>query len=253
MIELRMDDGARIVVATDGRADGPPVLMLHGALAAHQAFRSQLVALRGDFRLAMPDLRGHGASSHLGAEASWETFSIPRLAQDSIAIMDAISPDAPVHLVGVSMGGLTAAWAAALRPERVASLALLSTSATGSPKRRRYFAEMSPESLPKGTQILSSKWHGEPYWRTLARGLFAHFASQTGEAYPQRLVAPRALVMQATHDEILEPSEAEAWVDRIDAPTVLVRPPGDHAFFADGRAGSRAANAALWAHLTQGT
>lgn len=246
-----MDDGARLYVEVDaeGREGKPWVVLLHGALATHQAFRSQRVALREHFRLALPDLRGHGRSSRLGAEAPWASFGIPRLAQDVLQVMEALSPDEPVHLVGVSMGGLTSAWLTAQAPRRVASLALLSTSATGSPKRRRYFQQMTPDTLPLPTQRLSAKWHGEPYWRDLARGLFAHFATHTGEAYPTRLAPPRALVMQATHDEILEPSEAEVWVDRLDAPTTLIRPPGDHAFFADGRAGSRAANAALRAHL----
>jgi surfactin synthase thioesterase subunit len=52
-------------------------------------------------------------------------------------------------------------------------------------------------------------------------------------------------VVQATHDEILADNDFEAWVERIDGAVTVVRAPGDHAFFADGRAGSRAANAAL--------
>lgn len=241
-------EGIRLHVELDGER-GPWVVMLHGALAAGAAFRSQRVALRDDFRLAIPDLRGHGRSSRYGAEAPWETMGLAQMARDVHALLDQLSPGEPVHLVGVSMGGLVSARVAHERPERVASLTLLSTSGTGSEKRRRYFAQMTPDTLPKGTQRLSALWHGEPYWRDLATRLFAHFAAQSGEQYPPRLLVPKALVVQAVHDEILDPNEAEAWVDRIDAPVTLVRAPGDHAFFADGRAGSRAANAALRAFL----
>lgn len=241
-------NGIRMHVDLDGRDDAPLVLFLHGALAAGQAFRSQRVALRDHFRLAFADLRGHGRSTHLGEEVGWETLRYDVMARDVMALMDALDPR-PIHLVGASLGGVLAARACAERPERVASLALLGTSAVAGPKRQAYFGNLTPETLPPGTQRLSALWHGEPYWRELARHIFRHITLQTPDIYPERLAPPRALVMQAVDDEVLEPREAEVWVERIDAPTTLVRPPGDHAFFADGRAGSRAANAALRAHL----
>lgn len=241
-------NGIRLHVEMDG-GPGPLALFLHGALAAGAAFRSQRVALRDDFRLAFADLRGHGRSTHLGGAVPWSTLDHETMTQDVLGLMDALSRDAPVHLVGASMGGILAARATAAAPHRVASLALLGTSATASPERRAHFERLTPETLPLRTQRLSALWHGEPYWRDLARELFARIARQTADVYPARLAPPRALVMQAMGDEIIGPAEAETWVERIDAPTTLARPPGDHAFFADGRAGSKAANAALWAHL----
>jgi pimeloyl-ACP methyl ester carboxylesterase len=229
---------------------GERVLFLHGALAAGAAFRSQRVALRDDFRLAFVDLRGHGGSTHLGGEVGWETLTHETMTGDIIALLDALSPGEPVHLVGASLGGLVAARVCAERPESVASLALLGTSATASAERRAYFERLTPETLPVGTQRLAAKWHGEPYWRDLARHLFARIVAQTPAVYPERLRVARVLVMQASEDEILEPGEAEAWVERIDGRATLARPPGGHAFFADGRLGSSAANAALRAHLT---
>lgn len=228
--------------------EGPWVVFLHGALACGRAFRSQRVALRDQFRLAFVDLRGHGRSTHLGGEVGWETLTYDVMTQDVHALLDRLTSE-PVHLVGASMGGVLAARVAAERPERVASLALLGTSATAGPKRRTHFEHLTPETLPIPTQRLSALWHGEPYWRDLARHLFASIARQTPDIYPARVRVPRALVMQSTADEVLDPHEAEVWVERIDAPTTLVRPPGDHAFFADGRSGSRATNAALLAHL----
>lgn len=237
-------------VDMDGPVGAESVVFLHGALAAGAAFRSQRVALREEMRLAFVDLRGHGRSTHLGLIGTprWETLEYETMTRDVIELVDALTP-APVHLVGASMGGVLAARVAAERPEKVASLALLGASAAAGPKRRAHFEHLTPEALPASTQRLAAMWHGEPYWRDLARHLFAYIARQTGEVYPERAQVPRALVMQALQDEVLEPREAEIWVDRIDGPVTLVRPPGDHAFFADGRAGSRAANAALRAHL----
>jgi len=243
-------NGIQVHVELDGPVRAPLVLFLHGALAVGQAFRSQRVALRDEFRLAFADLRGHGRSTHLGAQVDWDSLRYDVMTRDVLELMDVLD-ERPIHLVGASMGGVLAARACAERPERIASLALLGTSALAGPKRAAYFAALTPDTLPLGTQRLSALWHGEPYWRDLARHLFAGIAQQTPDIYPTHLAPPRALVMQAVDDEVLEPREAEAWVERIDAPVTLVRPPGDHAFFADGRAGSKAANAALREHLAR--
>lgn len=239
-------NGVDLFVELDGPESGELVVFLHGALAAGQAFRSQRVALRDHLRLAFVDLRGHGRSTHLGAEVGWETLEYRTMTQDVVELLERLGP---AHVVGASLGGLLGARVCADRPELVRSLALLGASGVAGPKRRAYFEGLTPETLPISTQRLSALWHGEPYWRDLARHLFAGIVEQTPDIYPDRLAPPRALVMQALDDEVLEPREAEVWVDRIDAPTTLLRPPGDHAFFADGRAGSRAANAALRAHL----
>ena len=235
-------NGIALHAELDG-ARGPLVVFLHGALAAGAAFRSQRIALREDARLAFVDLRGHGASTHLGDEVGWETLTHEAMTRDVVQLLDAMAPEEPVHLVGASLGGIVAARVCAERPERVASLALLGTSATASPKRRAYFARLTPETLPLGTQRLAAKWHGEPYWRDLARHLFPQFAA--GEPYPDKVPVERLLVLQSAHDELLRPEEADAWAARATGRVAVERPPGDHAFFADGRAGTMAANRAL--------
>ena len=243
-------NGIELHVELDGPEDAPLVAFLHGALAAGAAFRSQRIALRERFRLAFVDLRGHGKSTHLGEPGApgWETLDHERMTRDVIELLPQLT-DAPAHLVGASMGGILSTRVCAERPDLVASLALLGTSAVASEKRRQHFGRLTPDTLPPTTRRLSAMWHGEPYWRDLATHLFASIARQSSDVYPAYLRTGRALVMQAADDEVLEPREAEVWVERIDAPTTLVRPPGDHAFFADGRSGSRAANAALRAHL----
>lgn len=249
MPEFRVGD-ITLHVELDGKEGAPWAVFLHGALASGAAFRSQRVALRDDLRLAFVDLRGHGRSTHLGGEIGWETLHYEQMTHDVLALLPQLT-DEPVHLIGASMGGVLTARVAAEEPERVRSIALLGTNATAGPKRRAYFEQLTPETLPPGTQRLSALWHGEPYWRDLARHLFASIVRQGTEIFPTTLRPPRALVMHSLEDEILEPHEAEVWVDRIDAPVTLLRPPGDHAFFADGRSGSRAANAALRAHLIE--
>lgn len=248
MPELHLDD-ARLHYEVHG-SDGPFVLFLHGALASGQAFRGQLPALRDKFRCVLVDQRGHGRSSHFGEETPWESLTHERLTNDALALLDLLTPHEPAHIVGVSMGGLVAGLLAHHHPERVDTLALLSTPGAPDPRRQAFFRDTPPEALPKGTQRLGALWHGPRYWPELTRHLFAYFADPPGapqDIYAQqpRPSSGRALVMQSVDDELLDPHDYEKWAARIEAKTTVERPPGDHAFFADGRAGTKAANEAL--------
>lgn len=236
-------NGARLHVEEVGEGDA--ILFLHGALATQLAFRGQRAALRDLGRLVFVDQRGHGKSAHGGTDVPWDTIRYDQLIADAHALIDVVSPDAPLHLVGVSMGGMVAANVAHDKPERVRSLALLSTAGRDDGPWRAFFQTADPEEIRFAR--LAAKWHGEDYWRDLARHLFDHFA-HTKRPLPDHLRVP-GLVMQATRDELLAPDEADAWVARFDAPVTLERPEGDHQFFADGRAGSAAANRALRGHL----
>ena len=229
--------GARLHIDVEGPDGAPVVLFLHGALASGRAFRGQLPVLRDRYRVALPDQRGHGRST---GEPDFEA-----MVDDGVRIMDELSPCAPAHLVGASMGGMVAARVASERPDRVATLALLSTPPAPDPKWQAYFRHMSPDELPDSTQKLARHWHGEPRWRDLARALFARFAEPPVGAFEGRPRVARALVMQATEDELLSPGDPELWRTRIDGPITILRVPGDHAFFADGREGTRLTNAAL--------
>ena len=66
------------------------------------------------------DLRGHGRS-----ERPLSGYRIEDGVDDLFGILDALSIDDPVHLVGNSYGGTLALAAALLRPDRVAGLALI--------------------------------------------------------------------------------------------------------------------------------
>src|SRR6266516_1576658 len=63
-------DGVRLHVREWGRADGPPILFIHGWSQNHLCWDKQYEsALRDEFRLVAYDLRGHGMSeAPLGLE-----------------------------------------------------------------------------------------------------------------------------------------------------------------------------------------
>jgi pimeloyl-ACP methyl ester carboxylesterase len=70
------------------------------------------------WRVEAPEKFGHDPRYPVGA--NW-----PRLREQLLDFIDAVSPDAPVHLVGHSLGGYLGLLATCRRPQRVASLLLL--------------------------------------------------------------------------------------------------------------------------------
>lgn len=93
--------GVRLTVHDIGPTDAPPILLIHGWSQASPCWARQH-PLAGDFRLIIPDLRGHGQSEKPLEPEAYMT-SQP-WADDIAAIIDALSLDRPT-LVGWSMGG----------------------------------------------------------------------------------------------------------------------------------------------------
>ncbi|HEY2144891.1 MAG TPA: alpha/beta hydrolase [Steroidobacteraceae bacterium] len=115
-----------------------PLLLLHGWLDVGDTFQFVVDAFKKDWPVVAPDWRGFGRS-----EWPQEGYGFPDYLGDLDALLDQISPHAPVRLVGHSMGGNIANLYAGLRPERVRCVVNLEgfglprTSALDSPKRMR--------------------------------------------------------------------------------------------------------------------
>jgi 3-oxoadipate enol-lactonase len=95
------------------------VLLLHGLGGDHTVWDYQLPALAKSYRVLAPDLRGHGRSPLPdGARYTFGEFEgdLRRLLDEQEA--------GPVHLVGLSGGGLLALRLALDHPARVRSLAV---------------------------------------------------------------------------------------------------------------------------------
>jgi len=100
---VRGGSGLQLHVREWGRADGPPILFIHGLSQSHLCWAKQYQsALAEEFRLVAYDLRGHGMSE---APLEPEHYTNGQLwADDVAAIIDQLGLDRPV-LVGWSYGG----------------------------------------------------------------------------------------------------------------------------------------------------
>jgi pimeloyl-ACP methyl ester carboxylesterase len=130
-------NGAQLHVEDTGGA-GPPVVFAHGLLWSTRLYRLQVAAVRDRYRCVSFDFRGQGQS-----EVTATGYDMDTLTEDAAALIEALEL-APVHFVGLSMGGFVGLRLAARRPELVRSLALLATAADAEPRtnppRYRLFA-----------------------------------------------------------------------------------------------------------------
>lgn len=106
-------------LATDAR-DKPLLVLLHGWMDVGASFQFVVDALdqiEGRARrVAAPDWRGFGLTA---APTPCDSYWFPDYLGDLDALLDALSPDAPIDLVGHSMGGNVAMAYAGARPARV--------------------------------------------------------------------------------------------------------------------------------------
>lgn len=96
------------------------VLFLHGWMDCAASFQFVADALAGEWDMYAPDWRGCGGSQH----QQQGYYDRAAMLADLAAWVDIISPTAPLHIVGHSMGGMLAAHYAGALPGRVRSLAV---------------------------------------------------------------------------------------------------------------------------------
>ena len=119
-------DGLRLAVFEQGVADGPVIVLVHGYPDNASVWDGVAELLAERFRVVRYDVRGHGESE---APATRDGYRIEQLIRDLAAVINAVSPGKPVHLVGHDWGSIQC-WPAVTSPE-FASLFASYTSMSG--------------------------------------------------------------------------------------------------------------------------
>jgi pimeloyl-ACP methyl ester carboxylesterase len=119
--------GSATLVGDRWMGAGPTIALLHAGVCDRRCWREVGARLGAAGRdVVAYDRRGFGEVPPAGAPF--------RHVEDLLSVLDAVSPDAPVWLVGSSMGGEVALDAALEAPERVAGLVLLAPAVSGDPE-----------------------------------------------------------------------------------------------------------------------
>jgi pimeloyl-ACP methyl ester carboxylesterase len=175
--------GSQIHYRDEGRADGPPLMLVHGYCASLHTWEPWVERLAAHYRIVSIDLPGHGLTRTAGGY---------RIERDSFAeIIDAAAEHLGLDtfaIAGSSMGGAAAWDYAARRPEKVAALVLVG-AAGFTPKSDQDFGETAVLDLlrsPMGPVLRDLD--STPLMR---RGLRASFAdpSLVGDGMIERYVA----------------------------------------------------------------
>lgn len=121
---------------------GEPLLLLHGFSGSSQDWKTVAREWGGNFRLIMPDLRGHGRSSMLS-----KPFRHKDAATDILALLDHLGIE-KCKALGISGGGNVLLHIATRRPDQVEAMVLVSATPYFPAQARMIMHEYS-NSLPE--------------------------------------------------------------------------------------------------------
>ncbi|HEX7889166.1 MAG TPA: alpha/beta hydrolase [Ramlibacter sp.] len=121
--------GGSIHVRTGGNPDRQPLLLLHGFPQSHAMWHRVAQALRQDFFLVLPDLRGYGDSMKPHGDPDHANYSKRVMAQDMVDLMVTLQHPT-FFLCGHDRGARVAARLALDHPQRVRKLALVDIAPT---------------------------------------------------------------------------------------------------------------------------
>src|SRR4051812_241339 len=118
---------ATIHYEVTGPAGAPTVVLLHGSTLDRHSWDRQVEVLRSDYRVVVPDLRGHGESTLEGR------FGFDAAVEDVLALLDEVGGER-VALVGLSLGGNIAQEVVYRRPDAVEALVVADATCNTAPR-----------------------------------------------------------------------------------------------------------------------
>jgi NAD(P)-dependent dehydrogenase (short-subunit alcohol dehydrogenase family)/pimeloyl-ACP methyl ester carboxylesterase len=96
--------GVELCVAELGDPGQPTVILVHGYPDSKEVWSEVAPRLADRFHVVLYDVRGHGRST--APKPLRGGFTLEKLTDDFLAVVDAVSPDRPVHLVGHDWGSV---------------------------------------------------------------------------------------------------------------------------------------------------
>ena len=168
-------------IGYDVHGAGPPLVLLHGATSlGREDYAAQLPSMSKAFLVHLPDARGHGRTRWDAANG----FEYRWLVDDLTAFVDGLGLDS-FHLVGFSMGGMTALQFGARHPERLRTLVVVGITPHREPRASVGRRLMDPATIlardPAFAARLSRRHdagQGEGAWQRLLPAIAADIATQ---------------------------------------------------------------------------
>jgi pimeloyl-ACP methyl ester carboxylesterase len=168
-------------IGYDARGAGPPLVMLHGATSSGGVdFAAQIPLYGQAFRLYLPDARGHGRTRWDVAQG----FSADMLVDDLLGFVDGLGLES-FHLLGFSLGAMTALQFASRHGSRVRTLVLVGITTQREPRASVARKLMDPGRIDRRDPAWAADLgrrhdpvQGPGAWRRLLPAIAADVASQ---------------------------------------------------------------------------
>ncbi len=153
-------DGVELAVQQWGREHATTIVLVHGYPDSRHVWDAVATSLARRFHVVAYDVRGCGES---GAPEHRDGYALGHLVADLAAVIDHVSPDRPVHLVGHDWGSIQS-WDAVSDPRldgRIASytsISGLSLDHVGD-RLRQNLRSMQPSKLMQTARQLQRSWY----------------------------------------------------------------------------------------------
>jgi pimeloyl-ACP methyl ester carboxylesterase len=203
---------------------GEPLLLLHGLGSSVRDWEKQLPTFPKQFQVIACDLRGHGRT-----EKPPGPYSVPLFAADVAHLIKSLNFE-PVHVLGISMGGMIAYQLAVSYPDLVQSLIVANAApellVRGFRERLNVWQrEMIVRliGMRKMGEVLSERLFIKPEQEKLRQVFVKRWSENTPRAY---LASMRAIVGWSVVDQL----------HNINAPVLVISADQDYTFVS-GREG----------------
>ena len=219
-------------IGYESHGAGPPVVLLHGATSSGRAdFAAQIPFLAASFRVFVPDARGHGAT-RWDATKGLEAAS---LVDDLRAFADVLGL-ATFHLVGFSMGAMTALGFAVRWPQRLRTLVLVGISPQREPRASVARRLMDPVRIERDDPAWAADLtrrhapvQGDGAWQRLLPAIAADVASQASLTSRElRTITPPTLVVCGDRDPFVPVDQALGLARQVRDGRLFVAPDCGH-------------------------
>ena len=214
----------------EDRGEGRPLLLLHGGLGIGADWRYVFPTDPEDYRVIVPDLRGHGRSTNPSG-----AFTFRQCAADVLALLDRLGAT-NVRAVGMSLGAKTLLHVATARPEMLSAMVLVSAAPYFPPSLRTAAARFTEDAFeqlpePERRELQSRHRHGDQQLRSLyamTRG-FATSYDDLAFTPPQLgAITARTLIVHGDRDPLYPVELALEMYRAIPRSALWIVPYGGH-------------------------
>lgn len=134
-------NGVKLYYETHGQ--GEPLVLLHQFTSSHIVWEQWVDSLSQNYKLIIPDLRGHGNSTNPS-----NVFTHAASAKDIYALMDQLKID-KFKAIGASSGGMTLVHMATMDSARITSMILVGAAPHLGKPARKIMKSSTFETVPK--------------------------------------------------------------------------------------------------------